>query len=170
MVLAADGGEQGFVDAGALVSFVNKISKQSRYDVLNSTLFAQLAADYLYNRKTQSKDWYEKYVEVLSHVGWDLQSFQFEQYRTSGETLQISEIIIDIAKAIVSGEELKTVKRVVETLDDAVNKPSWEIFSKESSGPSSTGNFQLMPCKEDSSGQVVMAMGCFYFKAATTEQ
>ena len=27
-----------------------------------------------------------------------------------------------------------------------------------------------MPCKEDSSGQVNVAMRCFYFKAATTEQ
>ena len=30
--------------------------------VLNYTLFAQLAADYLYNRKTQSKDWYKNMI------------------------------------------------------------------------------------------------------------
>ena len=109
MALAANSGEQGFVDAGALVSFVDKISKQARNDVLNSKLFAQLAADYLYNRKTQSQEWYNKYVEILSQIGWDLQDFQFEQYRTSGATLQISEVAIDIVTAIVSGKELAAV-------------------------------------------------------------
>ena len=36
---------QGFVDAGALISFTHEISSSHKSDVLNSTLLAQLTAD-----------------------------------------------------------------------------------------------------------------------------
>ena len=168
--IAAADGDQGFVDAGSLVSFVDKIGKQDRYDVLNSTLLAQLAADYQFDRKKQTKEWFNYYVEVLSNVGWVLQNFQFEEYKTSGQTMQISSAIIEIIKGIVSGDELDAVMRTFDSLKDSANEPWWVVFSHESSGPSSTGNFQVLPCKVDSSGQVVMGMGCFYFTATATEE
>lgn len=166
----ANSGDQGFVDAGSLVSFVNKIGKQQRFDVLNSTLLAQLAADFKYDRKKQTEQWFNFYVDVLSHVGWDLQNFQFQKYKTSGQTLQISTAIIDIIKGILSKDELDAVKRIFDSLKDSDNEPWWKVFSKESSGPSLAGNFQVLPCKVDSSGQVVMAMGSFYFTATSTEE
>ena len=60
--------EQGFVDAGSLVSFTKKLSRVHKSDVLNSTLLAQLTADKKYNRNKDTDKWNEIYINVGE--GW----------------------------------------------------------------------------------------------------
>ena len=160
---------QGLVDAGSLVSFVNDIGEQERADVLNSTLLAQLASDKKFDREKDTKNWYNFYRTVLSNVGWVVQEFHFEEYKSKSASLQISKVIIEILADLVTENELAAVQRVMESLENPDNKPWWDIFSTESSGPSSNGNMQILPCKVDKSGQVVMCLGTFYFSASSTE-
>ena len=67
-------GNQGFVDAGSLVTFTSDISEQHRSDVLYSTLLAQLAADKESDRLT-------KWDSLNSQFGSSLASlYQFRSY------------------------------------------------------------------------------------------
>ena len=160
---------QDFVDAGSLVSFMGDVGKQEREDVLHSTLLAQLAADYKYDRKKQAKDWYNYYVEVLSNVGWILQGFEFKRYNSSTETLQISTAILDVFHvAKVNQSEVEAVKKTIQLLQSSKNEAWWAVFNGCCSD-SSNANLQVLPCKVDSSGQVVMNIGSFYFSAKTKE-
>ena len=163
--------EQGFVNAGSLVSFVSGISEQNREDVLNSTLLAQLAADKKHNRsrETDTDKWYDYFKMVLSKIGWVVQEFQFEQYQSHGQTLKVASTILDVIRGIVSGKELEAVERTIQSLQTSEKEPWWEVFSRKSSGPSTNGNFQVLPCKQDESDQVVMSVGAFYFSAKTTQ-
>ena len=52
-----DSKAQGLVGAGSLVSFTRELSGQNKEDVLNSTLFAQLAATKKYDRCKDTKQW-----------------------------------------------------------------------------------------------------------------
>jgi hypothetical protein len=79
--------EAGYVDAGALTSFVAGLTKTHKEDTLNSTLLAQLAVNKAYNRETQTKEWYAKYHEVLENVGWVISAFQFTEYETSASII-----------------------------------------------------------------------------------
>lgn len=153
---------QGFVDSGSLVSFVSGIGKQNREDVLNSTLLAQLAANKKFNRQEQIEEWYQFYVDVLSKLGWVIQNFSFEKYRASGQTMEISSAILEVIGAILSESELEALKVVIGSLKQSSNAPWWEVFSNSSTS-SEKGNMQIMPAKEDSSGQVVLALGSFHF-------
>ena len=45
-------------------------------DVLNSTLFAQLAANQSYDRQTRFMEWYEYYRDILWNIGWDVAEFK----------------------------------------------------------------------------------------------
>ena len=56
-------------------SFNDEISSKTRNDILNSTLFAQLAADKVFNRDENFDLWCAKYMEVLSKIGWIFQDF-----------------------------------------------------------------------------------------------
>ena len=58
---------------------------------------------------------------------------------------------------------------MLESLQSQGNEPMWVVFDSKSTGPSQDGNFQVAPCSEDSSGQVVMAVASFYFTASARE-
>ena len=45
--------------------------------MLNSTLFAQLAANKKHDRQNETTDWYNYYKYVLETVGWNVQSFEY---------------------------------------------------------------------------------------------
>ena len=168
--LATENQEQSYVNAGALVSFTNRLSAQDKEDVLNGTLFAQFAADAVADRMKQEEAWYHKYVEVLSHIGWVIQSCNFEEYTMKGESFAIDKAFLKIVKDLLTAEEYDLIERTIESLQDEGNQPWWHAFSKNSSGPSENGNFQVCPCQQDSSGQVIMTLGSFYFQASETNE
>ena len=168
--LATENQEQSYVNAGALVSFTDRLSAQDKEDVLNGTLFAQFAADAVADRMKQEEAWYHRYVEVLSHIGWVIQSCNFEEYTMEGESFAIDKAFLKIVKDLVTAEEYDLIKRTIDSLQDEGNQHWWHAFSKNSSGPSENGNFQVCPCQQDSSGQVIMALGSFYFQASETNE
>lgn len=165
-----DGKEQSYVDAGALVSFTNRLSGQNKEDVLNGTLLAQLAADAVADRTKQTEVWYNKYVEVLSHIGWVIQKFSFQRYTMQGQSFSISKALLNIVKDLLTPDEFDLIQRTIDSLKGDDNQPWWHVFSKEASGPSENGNFQVCPCQQDASGQIVMALGSFYFQASETNE
>ena len=61
---------QGFVDAGALVFFMSKISSLHKSDVLNSGLLAQLTVDKQYDQNEEADKWNKIYVHVLLEESW----------------------------------------------------------------------------------------------------
>ena len=160
---------QGFVDAGSLVLFLSNVREQQRADVLNSTLLAQLAADKMFDRKKYTKKWCEFYQTVLSKLGWTIQDYNFKEYNPHGEKMQISEAIVDILLAAISKDELEVVETTIKSLQRSENEPWWDVFSQKCSAASSTANLQVLSCKVDSSGYIVMNLGIFYFKAKLTQ-
>ena len=97
-------------------------------------------------------------------------NFQYERYRTSGQTLRVSKTITGIAKAILSQSEIEIVKLVLESIWSQGSEPWWVVWQKVHRGPSKNGNFQVVSCSEDSSGQVVMALASFYFTASAWDK
>ena len=161
--------EQSYVDAGALVSFTNRLSAQNKEDVLYGTLLAQLAANKVADRTKQTKAWYEKYVDVLSNIGWVIQSCEFIKFEMEGESFAINKALLFIMKDLVSEDERDLIERTIDSLKSGDNQPRWDVFSKESSGSFGIGNFQVCPCQQDMSGQVVMALGSFHFQTSETD-
>ncbi|MBZ9714503.1 hypothetical protein [Deinococcus multiflagellatus] len=159
-----DDTEQGLVDAGSLVSFVAGLSKQTKADVLNSTLLAQLAANKAYDRENDTDNWYKKYREVLENIGWVISEFKFTKYQASGTTLQIKKVVLELLAAIMSENPLAVTKATldaVESLGDGDDRVA--LFSSNSSN-SSSGNFQVAAVVEDKKTPTMM-IGAFYFKS-----
>jgi len=156
--------EAGFVDAGSLTSFVAGLTITHKEDTLNSTLLAQLAANKLYNREKQTKEWYTKYHEVLENVGWVISGFQFTEYETEASSFTVEKVIIEILAAIATQSEILIAIKMLEALKKAGedSKP-FQIWNG-SSHDASNGNFQIGTCLESDSN-VAMALGAFHFEA-----
>ncbi len=161
--------KKAFVDGGSLVSFTNELSGTGKNDVLNGTLLAQLAADKQYDRLKDGTNWYKFYVKVLGKIGWVIESFNFEEYNLTGEKKTIDHTITDIARGALDKEGLEVVERTLASLQSGP-KPFWDVFDKTASGPSKNGNFQILPCNQDISGQVIMSMLTFQFSAGATHE
>lgn len=69
---------QCYVDSGVLVIFPVDTPSLRKEDILDSLLFAQLAADKSYSRETETEDWFGYFEYVLQNIGWVLTSTKFD--------------------------------------------------------------------------------------------
>ena len=161
--------KQGFVDSGSLVSFTDKLTGQNKEDVLNGALFSSLAADYMYNREQQTDQWYEYYGNVMEKMGWVIQNFTFQHYNPGEGTFTIDKVAIDLLAAIASDEEVVVAKEVLNAMKSLETSDGRVVLFEQRSYSNEAGNFQIMPCNVDDSGQLVMRMAAFYFGARKDE-
>ena len=164
-----DNKSTGHVDAGSLVSFTEKLSGQNKADVLNSTLLAQLAATKKYDREAQYTEWYKKYTEVMSNIGWSISSFEFTKYHSKQPSFEISKVVLELLVSLIGAEDPlnSAVKKTLEALKSSSSDTIKLFGSLSSSG--SGGNFQVVPCTLDKSGQVNVAFIGSYFKASNVK-
>ena len=92
-----------------------------------------------------------------------------KKYKSTAQTTRISKAIIEIIQGLISQSEIQTVEWVLQSLKDQKNEPWWDLFDSKATGPSENGNFQLAPCVDDSSSQVVMGLASFCFTASARE-
>lgn len=148
-----DGDEaEGAIVGESIHSFVKGIPLQIKKDILNSVLLAQLSANSEHNRFTEQELWYQKYVEVLENIGWIVENFKFEEYKTHGTDLTIDQAVIDIAKSMCTDDEIDIATKALSALktdDDA-----FAVWSQSASN-SKMGNFKLSPAKIEVDNKLV---------------
>jgi len=151
-----DNKDQGFVDTGSMVSFTKALSGQDKEDVLNSTMLAQLHANKVCDRYRDTERWYKEYVNVLENIGWVIQAFDFNQFQTQQRTFKLSEICLDLIKALV-GDDEQVMKDVIAVFTALSKSEDGLTLFNSKSFSSQGGNFQIIPCNKDKSGQIVAA-------------
>lgn len=150
------------VSANSVVSFTSDLPQQTKEDVLNSTLLAQLAANAAFDPEKQPKEWYQKYNDVLSNIGWNFPSWDFSKLATSDKGFQISKEVIKLIRSVdVTASGMMSV--VLASLEADDNKDAAEMFDSYSN-PKEQANFQIGPC-DYNGGNAVMTSACMYFKA-----
>ncbi|MBK8623025.1 MAG: hypothetical protein IPN79_15045 [Saprospiraceae bacterium] len=151
--------------AGSTVSFVTGFPKLQKYDVLNSTLLAQLAANFAFDRESETEDWYRKYTEVLENLGWVLQGFSFAKYNSASANFTMDKVVLNVIAAIATGGQLAVVSATLKALSEAAgdDKALTLLDTNGSSGPA--GNFQISAATIDNDLNVSMTLGAFYFKS-----
>lgn len=163
--LLADDTKSGSVNAGSLSSFTERLSGQSKSDVQNSTLFAQLAASFEFDKFTAPMDWYLKYIDVLGQIGWINPAFAFKAYNAKANKFTMNEAVLDILAAIATGNELAIVAATMDGLkslaDDSKQIAVWDSNSNDGTN----GTFQIFPVDKLPNGDVVMVLTGLQFTA-----
>lgn len=160
-----DNKKEGYVVGGAIAAFTENVKGISKQDILDATLFAQLAADKNYDREHDTKNWYTYYKYVLGSIGFVVQSFEFQRYQATGGTLSMDKVVIQILAAIATGGQSAVITETLAALKGLSDTDNRIVLFSQQSASSSSGNFQVYPADESSSGDVSLALGAFYFTA-----
>lgn len=169
-----DGKDEAFVDTGSLASFTSKLSGQSKEDVLNSTMLAQLHANKVADRYKDISGWYKIYMETLENIGWVIsQSLNFTQFRTTSSSFKLSEVCLELIKSLVGDDEaiIKDVATMFSALEES--QGGLTFFDSKSFSPKggdSSGNFQVLACSKDQSGFVVANLLGSYVNVKSSEE
>ncbi|MGE0131452.1 MAG: hypothetical protein AB7U82_25500 [Blastocatellales bacterium] len=163
--LRSETDKAGFVNQGSLTSFVAGMGRRNKKDVLNSTLLAQLAANRRHDRERDTENWYRWYRTVLENVGWVLQDFSFSRFSAGGTEFSVDEAIIDVLRAIATGDEMAVARETLQAVKNLSNNDGRLVLFEQSSHSLRSGNFQIMAASE-TDGVVAMRIGTFYFTSS----
>lgn len=159
-----------YVDDGSLLAFGNGVSPQHKEDVLNSCLLAQLAATHFFDRWTETEQWYKKYVNVLSKVGWVIGGFEFTTFSTSDETFTVEKVVLQLLEALLTPEaELLSVQEMIDGLDGTDDESSQLKLYDNRSTKGTKGNTQISAVSENN-GTVSMNIAAVHFTSTSQEK
>ncbi|KEI70876.1 hypothetical protein GV64_09080 [Endozoicomonas elysicola] len=149
-----------FVDSGSFVAVSQHVDQQATEDVINSTLFAQLAASHDYDKNTQLVQWYGRYTDVMSIQGWDISDFDESSLSSASTDLSVSEVIFDILKAALKDpSEQAMVNAAVGALKQLEKEGAFISLFNHSAIGANRANFQSSFVTRDKHGLVSMNLG-----------
>merc|ERR1739845_191050 len=105
----------------------------------------------------------------MEKIGWVVQAFQFTQFQSQQDSFKLSQVCLELIKGAIGGDTqfLETVEKTLDAMEKSTE--GVEIFGKKSySGQN--GNFQIVPCNTDKTGQVMAAFMGGYFSCSKTSK
>ena len=130
-----DGTQQAITVGSQIAEFAKSVPEAIRPQIANSFLLAQLAANKMVAEDGTSKEWYERYVDVLVNIGWIIETETDSTKDVSGTSTEMHEEIIPIISAAL-GPAVAAAALVTKLLEGLKNmdkdSPWMTLFSKES--------------------------------------
>jgi hypothetical protein len=158
---------QALVVGSGLIVAAADVPAQTRQDIVNCTLFAQLAASGTVTDPTNVIAWYGEYFKALSTLGWVQSNTQFEEFEAGGKHLETHKSIVKVLTAML-GPAAPAVALVKEALDALgsmnENSPWITLFNRESTTTRSA-RFQVATAQMSGSGLVEIALVAFDLKS-----
>lgn len=150
------------VSASSVVSFVENLTPQQKEDVLLSTLFAQRAADAMYDPADQMGDWLERYLDVLALLGWSAEARPQMQQNVLKGSASFSDAVLNILAAIATQNQFAILESALEGLKSLGDGSGTIKLFDLSSTVTKGGHFQVGAA--EAAGEVVsMALGAFHY-------
>ncbi len=135
--------ESAYVNYKSLNTFPDEVSLQKQEDVLNSLLLAQRAASKLYPEFEKSKEWYNKYFEVLENLGWVFQGNDFTKYVADKNIIEIEKVLIEILGTALTNNQLALILKTMNAFKElGENDKRFVVFEKQTHNLEK-GSFQL---------------------------
>lgn len=147
----------------SVVSYIGGLTPQEKEDVSDSALFAQIGASEYFNPETQRREWYKKYTEVLTHLGWVTTNDAYQEYKPSGISFTMDEAALQIIAAVAGPNKLLFL-RLAKAAFDALSKDegALQLFDSKSK-TNNSGNFQILPCVRSEDGDLMLLVNCMQF-------
>ncbi|KAH9902488.1 hypothetical protein C8Q73DRAFT_7526 [Cubamyces lactineus] len=130
------------VVAGSALYFPSDVPGQFKSDIINSTLFAQLAADSKYDRWDDAVNWYNDYKAVLDMLGWDTHNFQMIEIGDVGHYGSMARVVSQLSASFLSGEQLGQLSSMINALKETRNEAAENTFNNQSRRLNAA-NFQI---------------------------
>lgn len=161
--------EQASVVGSDVIAFSKGVAADTRADIVNAVLLAQLVAKKSMAEPKTLADvgaWYDSYFDTLSRLGFVLQDKALAEYRASSDTFEAHESILEIAGALLGGSPgaLVLVTKTLEALKKmSADSPFITLFHRESQS-ANTARFQVSLVEGDATG-VMLTLIAFGLEA-----
>ena len=159
-------GPDAKVDVGSILSFVDGLDSQEKDDVLFSVQLAQRGASGAFDRFTETRSWYGKYVEILENLGWATEQMAFTRFEQAEGEFRMDKAALAIITAIATQNQLAVLTEAVKALDGLAEEDGTIRLFDFHSSLQGSGNFQLGAVQKSSNGAIAMALGAFWFRSA----
>lgn len=153
------------VNAGSVLSFVDGLDEAERDDVLFSVQFAQRGASGSHDRFSETRAWYQKYLEILENLGWTVEQMAFTHYDQSEGEFRMDKAALAVIAAIATQGQLAVLQQAVSALDKLADADGTLTLFDFHSSLQGNGNFQLGAVQKAANGALNMALGGFYFRS-----
>jgi hypothetical protein len=162
---------QAAVVGSNLMAFAEGVSRQNKEDVMDSFLYATLAANNKFNPETQSQEWYARFNQVLSKMGWFSTNWSYSRYRSIHQRFSMEQAGLEILGSAIAAAALpgpaslamlKVAADAVEALK--VQDKPLRLFERQTKTHNGA-NFRVGACIESTDGTVNLAMGAVSFSA-----
>ncbi|KAA8715837.1 hypothetical protein F4W70_05995 [Pseudomonas cannabina] len=167
---ASDEGATAAVVAGGLIAFAEGVSRLNKDDVMDSFLFATLVANKEFNAETEGDQWYDKFNEVLSKVGWLSTHWNYSRYSAAQQRFTMDEVGLEILGSAIAAAALPGPASLLmlKVAADAVaalsaKKEPLRLFESQTKAHRG-GSFRIASCIESADGTVNLAMAAVSFQ------
>jgi len=158
---------QALVVGSGLVVASENVPAQTRSDIVNCTLFAQLAASGSVPDPSNVTAWYAKYFEALTALGWAQSDSRFEEFKSSSATFEAHEAALKVLTALLGANAaaVALVKQTIEALRDMNENSPWiTVFDHQSTAVKSA-RFQVATAQRGADGLLEIALVAFDLKS-----
>lgn len=95
--------EKGAIVGEGILSFTGNLTEQNRNDVMHAFLFATLVANKAFPREEQGKEWYYRFVQVMTDAGWLPTQKFYNDINIGGNSVRMDQLVLEILGAVVAG-------------------------------------------------------------------
>lgn len=97
---------KGSVVGEGILAFAGGLAPQHQEDAQHAFLFASLVANRQFPLESQGREWYYKFVEVMTNAGWVPTQRFYDDLNISGNTVRMDKLVLDILASVVTGVAL----------------------------------------------------------------
>jgi putative chitinase len=158
---------QSLVVGSGLVVAAANVPKQTREDLVNCTLFAQLAASGEVGSAAKVVEWYDAYFRALTALGWAQSDTHFENYKFGAKNAEAHKAIMQVLTVLLGPQAaaIAVVKTALEALQSMNENSPWITLFDRQSKSGKSARFQVATAQIDASGLLQVALVAFNLKA-----
>jgi hypothetical protein len=158
---------QSLVAGSSLIIAAENVPAKTREDLVNCTLFAQLAASGEVPDSQKVMDWYGAYFRWLSILGWSQSDRQFQDYHFSGRHAEAHKAIGKVLAALLGPQAaaLVVVQAALEALQEMNENSPWLTLFDRQSRTEKSARFQVATAQVGASGLIQTGLVGFSLKA-----
>lgn len=161
---------QSLVVGSSLIVAAEKVPVETREDLIDCTLFAQLAATAEVGTARKISEWYDAYFRTLTAIGWAQSDTQFEEYEFKSRNAEAHQAILKVLTVLLgpAAAALVVVKTAIEALQSMNEDSPWITLFDRHSKTGRSARFQVATAEVDPSGLLQTALVGFELTATTS--
>jgi len=140
------------------------VPQQSRKDILNSLLLAQLGANFKVPDIENVLLWYHSFIDILAKIGWIIDGSDVQSFEVKDNLFEVESVIIDILTAAFGASYIVVIKKTLDAIKKLANSDRKIKAFERSTTNVSKGGFQVALVTEQD-GLVSLKIGTFVLQS-----